>query len=68
MPGASWKTMCHDNAVAQGYSDPSPPSVQALLACQGFCTRVIVGGYHVVLPYRFTGGLSMLPEKRTCEY
>ena len=27
---ASWKTMWHDNAVAQGYSGPSPPtSVQA---------------------------------------
>ena len=32
MPGASWKTMWHNNAVAQSYSGPSPPtsaSVQA---------------------------------------
>ena len=30
MPGASWKTLWHNNAVAQGYSGPSPPtSVQA---------------------------------------
>ena len=30
MPCASWKTMWHDNAAAQGYSGPSPStSVQA---------------------------------------
>ena len=28
MPGASWKTMWHNNALAQGYSRPNPPNLE----------------------------------------
>ena len=87
--------MWHNNAVAQGYSGPSPPtSVQAHTHQDQSCIDLdnfgtVVGflfvcvhtfsshhfshvkgfplGYNVFSSFSFYKGLSMLPEKRTCE-
>ena len=45
MPCASWKTMWHDNAAAQGYSGPSPStSVQAYTTSRIFCFLIVLQG------------------------
>ena len=98
MPGARWITMWHNNAVAQGYSGPSPPtSVQAHthqkqscidpdnLELVGFLCVHAFSSHHFshvklrvfhkshrglsfFLSLSFYRELSMLLEKRTCEY